>query len=197
MQHSEPAKQKAPWRGFNWWKVAFFFMLFVLECCREIIVVQLDQQATPDVHYSFSHEGASTEATGFWKRTDKKNTMDGVPVSIQCDERRATCILVYLKMEGLSVFKPDLLDLPAHFTNESITFVDHQEDCVEGPILIDLKKKIVRHWHEPKCGKSEPGKRRIDYILSDDSDPDFPKTDPVNDNFLPLFSILYGVVRLI
>ncbi|MBS0481656.1 MAG: hypothetical protein JSR96_05775 [Proteobacteria bacterium] len=194
MEDAAIPKPKRRWRRLNWWKIGFFFMLFIFEICREIIVLQLDWKATPEVGYEILQDGDRTVATGFWKRTDNKEPMDGVPVSIQCDAKRGTCILVYLHLEGLNVSAPDILDLPARFTRGSIYFVDHKEYCVDGPIQIDLIKKIVRHWHQSNC-KNKSKNEYIEYILGGHLDSNFQNKSYDEEHFVPVIFLIKPIFK--
>ncbi|MBJ7441542.1 hypothetical protein EPO44_18475 [bacterium] len=188
---------KSWWHRRNWWKMGFFTALIAFEIAREIIVVQADAQAQPNVNFNLFRYQDFTAATGVWKRTDKNEKMTPTVIKIECEQSRGSCTMVDTHMNELWVFEPNIQTFDARFTSDSITFADESAACVTLKFRVDFAMKKVNAIREKKvnpdkgfpCDKMED---RLDLTLADSGY----DTPDIGEHFVPLISGLLAVTKL-
>jgi hypothetical protein len=188
---------KSWWRRRNWWKMGFFTALIAFEIAREIIVVQADAQAEPNVNFNLFRYQDFTAAAGGWKRTDKDEKMTPTVIKIECEQSRGTCTMVDTHMYKLCVFEPNIQTFDARFTPDGITFADESAACTTLKFRVDFSMKKVNAIREKKvnpdkgfsCDNLED---RLDLTLADSGY----DTPDIGKHFVPLISALLTVAKL-
>lgn len=188
---------KSWWRRRNWWKIGFFTALIAFEIAREVIVLQADAQAKPNVNFNLFQFRDFTSAAGVWKRTDKDEKMAPTVVKIECEQSRGICTMVDTHMNELWVFEPNIKTFAARFTPDSITFADESAACATLKFRVDFAMKKVNAIREKKlhpdkafpCDKMEG---RIDLTLADSGY----DTPDIGKHFVPVIFVLRTVANL-
>lgn len=177
-------------RGRNWWKIAFFVLLFMFELARELLVVSSGPQARPVSRARVFAMQGYVVAEGTWKRIDGGGKLVPGTVTIECREERGECVEANTAIHDNSVFSPDLSLFKARFTAEAVTYENDFPDCARYTVRIDLKLEKTFATRERKenpgnenCAKLEP---RIEMQLADG----YEYEDPTEGHFLPLFTVI-------
>jgi hypothetical protein len=146
-----PAKRKR-----NWWKVAFFVLLFVFECTREWAVIASTEPAEPNSSGMVMASTQWAQATGQWKRIDGGSKLMPAAVSIQCSpEPMPRCIEASAMIMDKSVMPPDIDVFDATFTPDAITYENDAPMCARYTVRIDLKLQKVFAVRQNKAGAKD------------------------------------------
>lgn len=188
---------KSWWKRRNWWKIGFFIALFSFEVAREIVVIQSDAEAQPNVNFRLFRYQDYTAAAGIWKRTDKDEKMTPTVIKIECEQSKGTCTMVDTHMSELYVFEPNVSSFEARFSPDSITFDDNNAKCATLKFNIDLRLKKVNAMREQKpdtvkdemCSKME---KRLDLTLADSSHSSL----DMEKHFVPVLSALKAILQI-
>lgn len=182
-----PAKS----RRRNWWKIAFFVVLFLFECAREAAVLAEAQGAIPNgTAIVFSYEGFTT-AKGRWMRIDGGSRLMPALVTINCRRDLGRCVEASTVVSDEYVYAPELDWFDARFDDDAVTYENDNPDCARYAVRIDLKLKKTFAVRErknnpgnPNCANLEP---RVDMQLGD---PYERNNDAGKGHFVPIFSLI-------
>lgn len=179
----------------NWWKVAFFALLFVFELTREIAVISAAGVAQPNSQATMFQWEGFVRAEGSWKRIDGGGKLVPGTVTIECRPERKECTEASVRVMDDYVFAPELDHFAATFTADAVTYVNDVPDCAKYSVRLDLALKKVFAVRERKEAPANPNcalleKGRIEMQLGDGYDSD---TDPLQGHFVPLLRLLGAI----
>lgn len=187
----------------NWWKYAFFVMLFLFEGAREVVVLESDTKAKPNVQelqWVFGPAGFRIiNAEGMWQRVDGGEKLAPSTVHIECNEERKECLEVTASMIGDSVFVPDLMRFHATFAPDVVSYENDFPACAKYQVRVDLRlkkvfavreKKVVPKNQAALCNTLLEDRIAMQLAASGYEQPS------LNGHFVPLFSALVYVSKL-
>ena len=180
----------------NWWKLAFFAALLVFEVAREIAVLGMNQSVRIGGSGYVLQIGDYVIAEGAWRRTDKGEHLSPVAISIECSSAAATCREATATVMDLYLSPPDVSTYDAIFSENEISYVNNSPKCVRYTTKIDLQLNKVLTLREAKNTFEEVCKateQRIEMELTAGNKAG--KPDPLEEHFLPLFSVVAYVVK--
>ena len=181
-------------RTRNWWKVAFFVMLFAFELAREWAVIEAHSGAVANASFNVFRNEGYVAASGRWERTDGDGKLEPVTVTVQCRQETGQCLEATTNMMDRSVFAPDVSFYPATFSADSVTYVNDDPACARYTARIDTKLEQViavreRKTNQGNCAMLEP---RLSLRLAGGTDADAFSLD---DHFVPIIKIIAAVLE--
>ena len=175
----------------NWWKLAFFIMLFVFESIREVAVLGFAQGAIPNSKATLFNLDGYAHAKGTWRRIDGGEPLGQTAVSIECRRETGQCLEALTRMDEQYVYAPQLDWFDAEFSSQSISYENDRPDCARYSVRLDLRMSKVFAVRDRKENPSNPNcsmmERRIEMQLSDGYEPN---CDAVKGHFLPILRII-------
>ncbi len=192
---SEDETEIKPKRVPNWWKIAFFLLLFVFEVTREIAVIASYSEAKPNAFFHLFTYGGYTAAEGSWKRLDGGGKLMPTAVKIECNRDHGQCLEAYSNANDGFFYPPNIDRFDARFTPDLITYENSAPDCATYIVRVDLalKKVLAVRTRKPnptneQCKMLE---ERIEMQLADS----YEYSDPGEGHFLPVLNTIGAIFK--
>jgi hypothetical protein len=184
------------WRTWNWWKIAFFVVLFAFEITRELYVIELSQPTNLAAIKVVSHFGDITHAEGKWVRNDEGDRLSPMLVSIDCNRAEGTCIEASTRVfPGGYVATPTVETYAAQFGADTIEY-QNKGVCTNYSVRIDLKAQEAYQTRTRTGDQSAtcaPYEARLSARLGSGWDDLKP---PFDGHFVPIMSMTKVIVDL-
>lgn len=179
----------------NWWKIAFFVLLFFFEVTREFAVIASNSEAQPNGFFNlFTHDGY-TSAQGSWKRIDGGGKLMPSAVKIECDSAQSQCLEAYSTANDGYFYAPTIDRFDAQFTPDLITYENSYPDCATYTVRIDLalKKVLAVRTRKPNPSNEhcETLEERIEMQLADS----YEYRNPGEGHFLPVLNTMGAIFK--
>lgn len=188
---ADPSSGRSWWQRRNWWKIGFFVLLFVLEVCREIIVIQANPMPSIAANDYVGSFGGHTKATGRWQRTDGGSKLVPGATTIQCSQERGECLEVTAHWFDGYVGTPEIDTFPATFADDLISYRNDIPDCAVYTVRIDLALKKVFAVRQRKTNPGNPMCAKLEERVEMTLGRGFQPSDRnVNEHFLPVVNTL-------
>lgn len=180
-------------RKFNWWIVAFLAALLAFEFAREAAVAEANEPIHGgSVVVSVLPELGIVDASGQWIRSDAGSPIVPTSVAIRCTKALGQCIEATTNVIDRTMYTHiDIFDQVA-FTDEAVTYVNDEPNCVTYTVRIDAAQKRVTATRERKDPACDAFEKRVTMELGDGHQQHI-QNRWADDHFLPIFKLIQAL----
>ncbi|MBB5709447.1 hypothetical protein [Sphingomonas xinjiangensis] len=182
----------------NWWKVAFFIAVILLEFTREFAVLNNAEGAQPSAMKTIFKLRDTVIASGRWLRSDGGDQLTPGLVKIECRQETRQCVEASVSANDKYFHAPDLNWFDAEFSPAGVSYVNDNAECARYSVTIDLKQDRAYATRVRKPSPSNPLCANLEpKIAMELGDGYVRNDDPLKGHFVPFLQVVVAIFKVL